>query len=147
MSFGWNAKFGATWRRAEPTLKRDIAEEVAQLHATFAFGIFGDVWTPGRRSRVANMHMHSWDELHRTNINPPPHNVKPYWAGVSNTQEERAHSATITVAFKALRAAFEAQDDTRNLPPNADPDYRTSSIFVNDNVWIKLIPKKIKLPS
>ena len=64
----------------EPTLKRDIVEKVTQLQTTFVFGIFGDVWTPGRRCRVANMHMHSWDELHRVskaireaNINPPPH--------------------------------------------------------------------------
>ena len=118
------------------------------MQAIFHFSFYGDAWTPGRRARVVNMHMHSWDEFHRVakaireaNIKPPD-NDKPFWAGVSKTQEERAHSATINVAFKALRASFEAQDETRNHAPSADPDYRSSSIFVNNKAWVKLDTKE-----
>ena len=46
--------------------------------------------------------------------------------------------------LKALRAAFEAQDNTRSLAPNTDLDYRTSSIFVNNKVWAKLDTKEHK---
>ena len=95
--------------------------------------------------------MRSWDELHRVsnairdaNIKPPD-NSNSFWVSVSKTQEERAHSATANAAFKALRSSFEAQDDTRNLAPNADPDYRSSSIYVNNKAWAKLDTQEAKV--
>ena len=79
----------------EPTLRKTILEEVEVLKLRFNFSTVGEVWTPGRRGKIASMTMHSWVELWRVVKDikgagiHPPEGKHLYWAGVSRTQEER----------------------------------------------------------